>query len=60
MNIVAFIGLGRMGSLMAPHVVRAGFPLRACDMDAHALAHFAAGTPRTACATPADALGARP
>ncbi|HEY5637674.1 MAG TPA: NAD(P)-dependent oxidoreductase [Burkholderiales bacterium] len=55
MDTVAFIGLGRMGGLMAAHVARAGYPLRAHDTHAHALARFAAGTPCTACATAPEA-----
>jgi 3-hydroxyisobutyrate dehydrogenase len=36
---VGFIGLGNMGGPMCANLVRAGFEVRAYDIDAHALAH---------------------
>src|SRR3954469_23049931 len=33
MTVVAFVGLGRMGRLMAPHLVAAGHEVRGYDLD---------------------------
>ena len=33
MTVVAFVGLGRMGRLMAPHLVAAGHEVRGFDLD---------------------------
>jgi 3-hydroxyisobutyrate dehydrogenase len=53
---VGFIGLGRMGSPMAAHLVRAGYAVRAYDASPAALDAFAAANPAAArAASAADA-----
>ena len=37
MTVVAFVGLGRMGRLMAPHLVAAGHDVRGFDLDPEAV-----------------------
>jgi 3-hydroxyisobutyrate dehydrogenase len=53
--VIAFLGTGRMGALMAANLARAGFPVRAWDRTAsHAAALAAVGA--TAAASPAEAI----
>jgi 3-hydroxyisobutyrate dehydrogenase len=54
--IVGVIGLGSMGGGVATSLLRAGFPVRVCDVRADVVRSFA-GAGATACATPAE-LGA--